>query len=199
MNSSHPYNLIVGLDRSDAKSDLCLIDPQSRKILSQYSISTAPESLESWVHQLRQEHPDGQIAICFEQPASNLICFFTQFAFFTLFAINPISLLKFRETFVTSRAKDDTLDSKFLALLILDHHEHFQAWNPEDPKTRLLQRLVIDRRNVVNHRTELSNRLKALLKAYFPQALELAGDELWRPLGTAFLLKWPTLQGWLLF
>ena len=181
MNSSHPYNLIVGLDRSDAKSDLCLIDPQSRKILSQYSISTAPESLESWVHQLRQEHPDGQ------------------FAFFTLYAINPISLLKFRETFVTSRAKDDTLDSKFLALLILDHHEHFQAWNPEDPKTRLLQRLVIDRRNVVNHRTELSNRLKALLKAYYPQALELAGDELWRPLGTAFLLKWPTLQGWLLF
>jgi transposase len=30
---------------------------------------------------------------------------------------------------------------------------------------------------------------KSLLKDYFPQALELAGDDLWRPLACAFLLK----------
>jgi hypothetical protein len=47
---------------------------------------------------------------------------------------------------------------------------------------------------VVDHRTGLCNRLQALLKDYFPQALDLAGDELWRPLGTAFLQRWPTLQ-----
>jgi hypothetical protein len=40
----------------------------------------------------------------------------------------------------------------------------------------------------------LTNRLMALLKQYFPQALVLCGDELWRPLATRFLLKWPSLQ-----
>jgi transposase len=40
----------------------------------------------------------------------------------------------------------------------------------------------------------LSNRLIALLKQYFPQALTLCGDDLWRPLATAFLLKWPSLS-----
>ncbi len=34
----------------------------------------------------------------------------------------------------------------------------------------------------------------ALLKQAFPQALDLCGEDLWRPLATAFLLKWPTLQ-----
>jgi hypothetical protein len=40
----------------------------------------------------------------------------------------------------------------------------------------------------------LTNRLQALLKQYYPQALELCGEDLWRPLATAFLLKWPSLQ-----
>ncbi len=47
---------------------------------------------------------------------------------------------------------------------------------------------------MVDERTALTNRLQALLKQYFPQALDLCGEELWRPLATAFLLKWPTLQ-----
>ncbi len=53
--------------------------------------------------------------------------------------------------------------------------------------------MVSHRRAVVDERTALTNRLQALLKAYFPQALELCGEDLWRPLATAFLLKWPTL------
>jgi hypothetical protein len=47
---------------------------------------------------------------------------------------------------------------------------------------------------VVDERTGLSNRLIALLKQYFPQALVLCGEDLWRPLATRFLLKWSSLQ-----
>jgi transposase len=36
--------------------------------------------------------------------------------------------------------------------------------------------------------------LQALLKQYFPQALELCGEDLWRPLATRFVRQWPTLQ-----
>jgi transposase len=44
------------------------------------------------------------------------------------------------------------------------HGQHFRAWSPEDAETRQLQRLVVDRRHVVDHRTGLGNRLQALLK-----------------------------------
>jgi transposase len=134
------------------------------------------------------------VAICLEQPAASLILFLETYAWLTLYAINPVTLQKFREAFVTSRAKDDARDARYLAELLLTHHDKLTAWRPDDAQTRLLQQLVSHRRAVVDERTGLTNRLQALLKQYFPQALDLCGEDLWRPLATAFLLKWPTLQ-----
>ena len=112
----------------------------------------------------------------------------------TLYPINPITLQKYREAFVTSRAKDDTKDARYLAQLLLTHHDKLKAWAPEDEPTRAIQQLVFHRRSVVNERVGLTNRLKDLLKQYFPQALVLCGEDLWRPLATGFLLQWPSLQ-----
>jgi transposase len=188
-----PFDLVIGLDRSDRKADLHLLELRAGTEKRQ-SIPTAPEALQTWAQDLRQQHPDARVAICFEQPANNLIAFLTRYDWITLYPINPICLQKFREAFVVSRAKDDTKDAENLAHLLAAHYDRFQPWRPDTPQTRLLERLVIDRRSVVDHRTALTNHLQAVLKDYFPQALELAGDELWRPLGTAFLKRWPTLQ-----
>jgi transposase len=190
---SHPFDLIIGLDRSDAKADLYCIDTVSGRRSSQ-TLDTAPESLHDWLAQLRQDYPKGRVAICLEQPAVNLILFLEDYAWITLYPINPICLQNFREAFVTSRAKDDAKDAEHLAELLLTHHDKLTAWSPEDAQTRRLQQAVLHRRAVVDERTGLTNRLQALLKQYFPQALELCGDDLWRPLATDFLLHWPTLQ-----
>jgi transposase len=192
-STPHPHDLLIGLDRSDKKADLCLIDTQTGKQWAQ-TIDTAPEALEDWLTQLRQQYPQARVGLILEQPALNLIGFLESVDWITLYAINPITLQKFREAFVTSRAKDDTQDAYHLAELLFTHHTKLKAWKPEDPQTRLLQQLVRHRRAVVDERTGLTNRLQALLKQYFPQALILCGEELWRPLATDFLLKWPTLQ-----
>ena len=78
--------------------------------------------------------------------------------------------------------------------MLLSHHAQLQPWAPEDRATRAVQQLVFHRRAVVDERTGLTNRLQALLKQYFPQALVLCGEDLWRPLATRFLLKWSSLQ-----
>ena len=189
----HPFELVIGLDRSDRKADLHLIDTTSGQARAQ-TIATAPEALHDWLAGLRQQHPAARVAICLEQPAASLILFLETYAWITLYAINPITLQKFREAFVTSRAKDDGKDARYLAELLFTHHDKLKAWQPDDAQTRLLQQLVSHRRAVVDERTGLTNRLQALLKQYFPQALDLCGEDLWRPLATAFLLKWPTLQ-----
>lgn len=193
MNPTCPFDLVIGLDRSDKKADLHLIHIPSGKT-EQQTIGTSPERLHDWLAQLRQPHPEARVAICLEQPALSLILFLEAYHWITVYAINPISLQKFREAFVTSRAKDDGKDAQYLAELLCTHHQKFKAWLPDDRQTRRLQQLVRHRRAVVDERTGLSNRLKALLKQYFPQALDLCGEDLWRPLATAFLLKWPTLQ-----
>lgn len=193
MNSPHPYDLVLGLDRSDQKADLCLMDThtgQRRGVV----IDTAPEALWEWLLALRQQHPDARVGLCLEQPAVHLISFLEAYAWITLHPINPITLQKYREAFVTSRAKDDTKDAEYLADLLLTHHAKLPVWTPEDSATRAVQQLVFHRRAVVDERTALSNRLIALLKQYFPQALALCGEDLWRPLATAFLLQWPSLH-----
>lgn len=193
MNTLHPYDLVIGLDRSDKKADLYSIQTFSGQTEKQI-INTSPEALHEWLQGLRQQHPEGRVAICLEQPAVSLILFLENYSWITLYAINPVTLQKFREAFVTSRAKDDGKDAQYLAELLLTHHGKFKPWQPDDSATRQLQQLVSHRRAVVDERTGLSNRLKALLKQYFPQALDLCGEDLWRPLASAFLLKWPTLQ-----
>lgn len=190
---THPFDVVIGLDRSDRKADLHLIHTASGQTRSQ-TIATAPEALHDWLRELRQQHPQARVALCLEQPAASLILFLETYAWITLYAINPITLQKFREAFVTSRAKDDGKDAQYLAELLCTHHDKLKAWQPDDAQTRLLQQLVSHRRAVVDERTGLTNRLAALLKQYFPQALALCGEDLWRPLATAFLLKWPTLQ-----
>lgn len=193
MPTSHPFDVVIGLDRSDRKADLYSIITASGDTCPQ-TIATAPEALHDWLLQLRQQYPQARVAICLEQPAASLMLFLESYAWITLYAINPVTLQKFREAFVTSRAKDDAKDAQYLAELLWTHHDKLQAWQPDDAQTRLLQQLVSHRRAVVDERTGLTNRLQALLKQYFPQALALCGEELWRPLATAFLLKWSTLQ-----
>ncbi len=46
MNSTPPYDLILGLDRSDQKADLCLIDTRTGQRRSGV-IATPPEALHS--------------------------------------------------------------------------------------------------------------------------------------------------------
>jgi hypothetical protein len=188
-----PYDLLIGLDRSDKKADLCLIIVATGQRLH-LIIDTSPEALWEWLAQLRQQYPNARVGLCLEQPAVHLISFLEAYEWITLHPINPITLQKYREAFVTSRAKDDTKDAEYLADLLLNHHTKLPVWAPEDSPTRTLQQLVFHRRAVVDERTALTNRLIALLKQYFPQALSLCGEDLWRPLATNFLLKWPSLQ-----
>jgi transposase len=110
------------------------------------------------------------------------------------FRINPVTLTRYREAFTPSRAKDDPVDADLLCELVARHREQLKAWQPDDLCTRKLGHLTQARRRSVNMRTRLSNQLKALLKSYFPQALELGGEDLTTLMACALLQKWPSLQ-----
>jgi transposase len=130
--------------------------------------------------------------VVFEQPAENLIAFFAGKADIVIYALNPAAVARYRETFVTSRAKDDPLDCALMADLIAHHAERFTPLAAGSPQLRQLSELVAARRALVNQRVDLTNQLQAVLKKTYPQALELAGEDLWRPIATAFLRRWPT-------
>ena len=90
--------------------------------------------------------------------------------------------------------KDDPSDAQVCLELVLHHREKLNPWLPHDAPTRELSCLLQHRRAAVDLRTLLTNMLRDALKSYYPQALELAAQDLFAPLGCQFLLKWPSLQ-----
>src|SRR5262245_19057335 len=155
--------------------------------------SRTPEALEAWATALRTRFAGQKIAVCLEQSRGPLIYPLLKYDFLVLYPINPATLAKYRQAFSTSRAKDDPQDADYMLELLLQHRDRLKAWRPDHAKTRTLQYLVEHRRRLVNDRTRISNRMTALLKAYFPQVLQWF-DDIRTTLVCDFLLRWPTLE-----
>jgi transposase len=187
------YQLFVGIDRSDAKLDIACTDPQGRtEHLAK--ISTRPGALLEWVNALRAAHPDGQIAICIEQPCANIASFLGQFDYIDLFLVNPLLIRSYRDSFHTARPKDDVKDAGCIALFLTERYRKLKPWRPASAQMRQLRAYLEHRRSLVDQVTETTNRLTSTLKIYYPQALELAGERLSAPLACRFLAKFPDLE-----
>ncbi len=192
MEHHEPFAALIGLDWSDQKHDLCLVDTEtgSREFSA---ISHTPEALNEWAGALRTRFGGAQVAVCLEQSRGSLIYALMKYDFLTLYPVNPQTLARFREAFTPSRAKSDPTDAEFLVELLIHHRERLKAWTPDDERTRTLQILVEHRRRLVGDQTRISNRLTALLKGYFPQVLQWFPD-IRTMLVCDFLLRWPNLD-----
>lgn len=182
----------IGLDWADQRHVICLQAMESQKRETAV-VEQTPESLQDWIVQLRQRFGGRPVAIALEQSRGGLLHALMGIDFLRLYPVNPQTLAKFRQAFVPSGSKDDPGDADLLLELLVKHRDRLRVWLPDDPQTRRLQLLVEGRRTLVDQRTAFTNQLMALLKGYFPQALDWAGD-LERPLACDFLERWPRLE-----
>lgn len=139
------FAALVGIDWSDKKHDVCLVDLATPK-RAQFIINHTPEALDEWVAKLRARFPGQQLAVGLEQSRGPLIYALLKYDFLSLYPINPTTLANDREAFSPSRAKDDPRDAEYLVELLLHHRERLKPWRPDDEKTRTLQYLVEHRR-----------------------------------------------------
>jgi transposase len=186
------FTAYVGIDWADQEHDLCLCDAASGR-RERAQLKQTPEAIAAWVAHLRARYGGRKIAVCLEQSRGPLIYALLRYDFLTLFPVPPKTLAKYREAFAPSRAKDDPTDAALLLELLMTHRDRLRPWRPDDERTRTLQLLVEHRRRLVSDRTRVSNRMTALLKAYFPQALSWLPD-LRTDLACDFLLRWPSLD-----
>jgi len=146
------FAALVGLDWSDQKHDVCLVDSSTGEPELSV-IKHQPESLNEWALSLRTRLRGGRIAVCLEQSRGPVIYALMKYDFITLYPINPTTLAKYREAFSPSRHKDDVTDAAYLAELLAHHRDHLRAWQPDDEPTRTLRYLVEHRRRLVDDRT----------------------------------------------
>src|SRR5205085_1706574 len=140
---------------------------------------------------LRTRFPEGKIAVALEQARGALLAGLSQYEHIVPFPVNPKSLARFREALYPSRSKSDPVDGDLLLDLLLKHRDHLRPWQPDTVPTRQLGLLNEQRRSFVDLRTCFTNQLLSHLKAIFPQALDLIGENLGSRMATDFLEKWP--------
>jgi transposase len=185
--------LIVSLDRSDKTAAVALLPVQTGTV-DQYVISLQPEDLEAWWIKLQAEHPNTRLLVVFEQPAPNLLAFFAARGPAAIYALNPSATWAYRQSLVVSHARTDRSDAYHQALYLLHHRAELTPWAPVPEHVEQLDRLCQGRRKLVDTRTGLTNRLQAVLKRYYPQALSLMHEDIWRSMNLAFLRRWPSPQ-----
>jgi transposase len=186
------YAAFIGLDWGSEKH-LVALQAAGSKEIEMYTLKQTPEDMHSWLFKLRDRFGGRPVAVAIEQSRGAVIHVLLGYDFVHVFRINPKSLADYRKAFSTGGAKDDPADARYLLAWVLLHRDRIQPWIPDDAETRALQKLVEFRRDLVNERVALTNRLTQVLREYFPQALDWAG-EIDCVMACDFLSKWPTLE-----
>lgn len=193
MNTENDYAAFIAIDWADEKHVFSLKEAGQTKKESG-TLEQKPEVIGPWVAKLQERFRGKSVAIAMEQSRGALIHALMAYDFIVLYPIHPTTVAKFREAFKFSGAKSDPLDTDQILEILTKHLELLKPLRPDTVETRLLQRLVQDRRKVVDLRTTHIQALQASLKEYFPQALELLSGNVTSKLACDLLIKWPTLD-----
>ena len=184
------YTAVIGIDWADKKHDVCVQDMATGKRRAS-QVRHRAEDLDEWARSLQRRF-DGPIAIAVELSKGPIITVLQKYDFFVIYPIDPSKLANHRKTFTTSGAKDDPTDAEFALDLLSKHSEHFKPLQPQGVGMRTLMTLVEHRRQLMNDRVRITNRLRNALKQYYPQPLEWF-DHIDTVLFCDFIRRWPSL------
>jgi len=192
-DNANDYAAFIAIDWADQKHVFSLeVAGQTTKETG--TLEQKPEVIGPWVAKLRERFGGRPVAIAVEQSRGALIHALLSYDFIVIYPLHPSTVAKFREAFKSSGAKNDPLDTDQILQILTKHRERLKPLNADTEETRLLARLVEDRRKAVDLRTSHIQALTAALKEYFPQAIELLSGNLTSRLAGDFLMKWPTFE-----
>lgn len=177
----------VGLDWGDTRHAVCVLD-EAGKLIESFELPHTAVGLEELVSRLRSCGAIGGVAV---EKTRHLVVQKLLEAGLTVYAINPKLSKSWRDGESVSAAKDDLRDAFVLAEGLRQRHERLRELRPDEPLLRELRLLCADECRLIADRTALSNRLKATLKEYYPDALGWFDD--WtKPTSWDFVLTFPT-------
>jgi transposase len=191
--TQNDYAAFIAIDWADQKHAFSLqMAGHTKKETG--TLEQKPEVIGAWMAKLRERFAGRQLAVAVEQSRGALIHALLSYDFIVIYPLHPVTVAKFREAFKSSGAKSDPMDTDQILQILTKHRELLKPLNPDTQETRLLGRLVEDRRKIVDLRTSQIEALSACLKEYFPQAIEVLSGNLATRLACDFLKKWPAFD-----
>jgi transposase len=183
--------IYVGDDWAEDHHDVALID-ESGKVIARRRLQEGVAGIAA-LHELVAEHAaePAEVVVGIETDRGLWVAALAA-AGYAVYAVNPLAVARYRERHVLSGAKSDAGDAETLADLVrTDRHHHRQIAGDSDEANavkvlaRAHQRLIWDRQRQVN-------RLRSILREFYPGALEAFGTDLAHHDATAVLGRAPT-------
>lgn len=180
--------LLIGIDWAETEHAVCLLSARG-EVLRRLRIGHDVAGVDRLVGVIGELEPDpGDVLVAIETAHGLLVSALLD-AGYTVYAINPKSVERYRSRTRVSRAKTDPADAELLARILLTDRERHRPLTIPSPAREEIRALARDDERASRDQRRLLNRLRQDLLAVFPQALE-AFDELAAPTCLAFLARW---------
>jgi transposase len=181
--------LYVGIDWADDHHDVCVTD-DTATTLAQFQISHSAEGFASLHTEIARHQSDPSQVLVALETSRGLLVYDLLCQGYQVYAINPKAVNRYKDRHVLSAAKDDRLDALAQAHLLRTDRHRFKPLVPAPEHYRLLDRMCLDLRKLIEEKTRLSNQITSCLKEYYPQAVGLFRDVA-SPISLAFLQTFP--------
>lgn len=182
--------LLVGIDWAESEHAVCLLSAQGH-VLRRLRIGHDVDGVDRLAHAIGELEPQpSEVLVAIETGHGLLVSALLE-AGYTLYAINPKAVERYRTRTRVSRAKTDPADAELLARILLTDRERHRPLSVSSLEREEIRALARDDERASRDQRRLLNRLRQDLLAVFPQALE-AFDELGSASCLAFLARWPS-------
>ena len=183
--------VFVGIDWAEKHHAVCIVDAAG-EVLVKGRVADGVEGI-ARLHEMVASHTEEpEDAIVGIETDRGLLVGALVASGYEVYAINPLSVDRYRDRHSTSGAKSDPGDAKLLADIVrTDRHNHRQVAGGSE-LAEAIKLLARTHQSFVWQRQRHINRLRSNLREFYPQALEAFGTELAASDAVAILSIAPT-------
>src|SRR3984957_1900121 len=189
IRGGEPGVIFAGVDWAEAHHDVHVEDEQGRR-LAAGRLADGVEGLARF-HTMIAAHAEdpGEVVIGIETDRGLFVAALVA-AGYQVFAVNPMSVSRYRDRHSSSGAKSDPGDARVLAGLVrTDRHNHRPAV-PDSDLAGAVKVLARAHQSMIWNRRRQANQLRSALREFYPAALT-AFDDLTSGDATAVLRSAP--------
>ena len=169
--------IYLGIDWAEDHHDLCLLNEAGERLAT----ARVPDGVEGLrrLHELVALHADSaDVVVVGIETDRGLLVQGLVASGYTVYAINPYAVSRYRDRHTTSGGKSDRGDAKILADLVrTDRHNHRQIAGDSD-LAEAVKVLARAHQNLLWARQRHINQLRSALREFYPAMLEAFGTDL---------------------
>jgi transposase len=172
--------LFVGDDWAEAHHDIEIVDEGGRPLVRR----RLPEGVDglAMLHGLIADHlgegaGPGQVLVGIETDRGPWVAALAA-AGYTVYAVNPLQVSRYRERHGVSGAKSDPGDAHVLAELVRLDRAHHRPLAADSELAEQVKVLARTHQSLVWSRQRQTNMLRSMLREFYPAALEAFGQDL---------------------